>query len=194
MKIIELIIGSFFLLTIILKIINIEGSSWLLFLTSFILSLFYLFFGFFIFNEIKLRGLFKTSSYDKTNTTKIIMSILLGMSLTILLTGIYFKLQLWSGGDSILGLGLICTGLILLISIILYFRNKDILFKRWFSRMVIIGGIGLILILTSRSQLIDIYYRGDIEFAELYKQYINNPNDPKIKENFHKEWKQRHQK
>jgi len=63
MKKIELIVGFASILAIILKIIHLPGSSILLTLTFGMLSIFYYLFSFALFNDIRLRDIFKLILY-----------------------------------------------------------------------------------------------------------------------------------
>ena len=188
MKKIELILGLAAILAIILKIIHLPGSTILLTLTFGTLATIYYIFSFALFNDIRLRDISKKASYMDTNAKKIIGAIGLGLALSLIVIGGLFKLLFFPGADFQLRIGLIAIGLILLIATFFYFRNKTNYYKRIFKRIAIYGGLGLILYLTPKSTLIDIYYRNNPDNAELYKKVLADPlnnNNNEEKSNNH---------
>ena len=150
MKKFERIVGIIAIFGIILKILNIPGSSILNSLALTMLSMLYYAFSFALFNGIRLRNIFKKAAYKETNTNakRIIGAIGLGWALSAIIIGGLFKLQSWPGANVQLMSGLATLGLILLIATIFYFRNNAEYYKRIFKRSAIYGGLGLILYLT----------------------------------------------
>jgi hypothetical protein len=182
MKKFELIVGFIAILGIFLKILHIPGGSILTVLAFSTLSMFYYVFSFALFNGISLRNIFKKVSYKDTNAKRIIGAIGLGWALSAILTGVLFKLLFWSGANIQLRGGLYAIGLILPIATIFYFRNKTDYYKRIFKRIAIYGGLGLILYLMPSSTLVDIYYRNNPEYAELYKKVLTDPYNLELRE------------
>jgi magnesium-transporting ATPase (P-type) len=182
MKKIELIAGTIAILGLFLKIMYLPGSGILIVLAFVTLAMFYYVFSFALFNAIRLRDILKKSSYKDTNARKIIGAIGLGLTLSLIIVAGFFKLQLFPGGNIQLLIGLITIGLILLIAIIFYFRNKTDYYKRIFKRIAIYGILGLVLYLTPDSTLVDIYYRKNPDYAELYKKVLAAPDNIELQE------------
>ena len=182
MKKFELIVGLIAILGIFLKILHLPGSGILIMLTFAILSLFYYVFSFALFNGIELRDVFKNAFYKDTNAKRMIGAVGLGWTLSVIILGVLFKLQFFSGANMLLQRGLVTLVLILFIAIIFYFRNKADYYKRIFKRIAIYGGLGLVLYLTPTSTLVDMYYRNNPDYAELYKKVLASPDNLELRE------------
>ena len=176
MKKFELIVGLIVLFGIFLTILHIPGGRILTVYASSILSMFYYIFSFAFFNGIRLRDIFKKISYKDTNVKRIIGAIGVGLALSQIIIGGVLKLQFWSGTNNIfLPIGLVNTAIILLIAIIFYFRNKADFYKMILRRIVIYGGLGLILYLTPSSLLVDIDNQAFSPYLESIKNYELKP-------------------
>ena len=145
MKKFELIVGLTAILGVLLRIFHIPGGSILTMLSFTTLSAFYFLFSFALFNDIKLRDIFKKESYKDTSVKRIIGAIVLGFGLSPIILGGLFKLLSFAGANIQLLIGLLTTGIVLVIAIIFYFRSKADYYKRIFIRIAIYGGLGLIL-------------------------------------------------
>lgn len=182
MKKTETILGLLVFIGIGLKLAHINGANILLLFTLLTLSFIYYFFGFAIFNNISLRGIFKRNSYKDTNALKIIGAIACGISLSTTLIAILFKLQFWPGSKMMLIIGLLSLLLILIISIVFYLIKKSVFYVNIFKRIAIYGTLGVILYLTPSDTMIDIIYRNDKEYAELFKKSLKEPLNNEVRE------------
>ena len=182
----ELIVGLVAILAFILKLLFIAGSGALLILSASTLTLFYFVFSFAYFNGIPIRNIFKKSSYQETNWKRVIGSIGLGFALSAVITGIMSKLQFWLGANFQLMSGLLATTLALIIALIFKSRKNDRFYSRVFSRIIIYGAVGFIIFSTPSSALVDIYYRNNPEYAELFKQVLANPENEELREQLRK--------
>ena len=182
MKKFELIVGLIAIFGIFLKILLIPGGGILVGLACTLLAVFYYVFSFALFNGIKLRNIFKKVSYKDTNAKRIVGAIAFGFALSAILTGVLYKLLFWAGANLLLRVGLYAIGLILPIATIFYFRNKADYYKRVFKRIAIYGGIGLVLFFMPSSTLVDIYYRNNPDYAELYKKVLAAPDNLELRE------------
>lgn len=175
----ERIAGGIAILGILLKILHIPGGSILFLLTLTSLSIFYFLLSFALFNNIEL----KTMSTENTSTKRLVGAIGLGIAISATIIGGIFKLQLWPNPNMQLRLGLVPMGVILVVAIIFYFRNKaDDYYKRIFKRIAIYGGLGLILYFTPSTILVDVYYRNNPEHAELLKKVLANPDSLELQQ------------
>lgn len=181
MKRFELVMGVLAVLGIILMFLHISGSAVSSVFILSILGLFYFIFSFALFNGIRLRDAFKSESYQDTNLLKIIGAILLGISISLVIFGIQFKLLFWQGANEQLLIGLLPIGLILIVAVIFYFRDKTEFYNRIFKRIAIYGGLGLLLYLTPTSTLVDIYYRDNPDFAELFNKVLEDPENEELR-------------
>jgi len=184
MKKFELPLGIISIIAIAMRLLHLPGNGLLVVLSLSILALFY-YLSFAFFNGIRLREIFKHASYNGTNAKRIIGAVGLGFALSGIITGALFKLCFWAGGDFQLGTGLIAVGIILILAIFFYFRNKIDYYKRVFKRIAIIGGLGLILYITPTATLVDIYYRNNPDYAEIYKKVLNDPHNQELIQQLH---------
>lgn len=123
MKITEIISSILFLFGLTLKLLQWPGSSALIVLSLTIASFYYFLFGFAVFNGVKLKNIFKKEIYNDLNAFKIVFAILIGLSLSILVNGIMYKLQEWFIQFDLLLLGLVLSSIILILYII-FFKKK----------------------------------------------------------------------
>lgn len=146
MKKLEKILGAIIILSLAMKVTFIPGGAILNILSLAILSWIYYPLGFAFFNQIRLRHIFKKSSYQGISALRIIGAISIGMALSGICSGILFIIQHYAGGEKMLIAGLGYTGIILIIVLFKFFKRKDIFYKRILKRIAIIGGFGLLLL------------------------------------------------
>ena len=188
MKKFELIVGLIAIFGITLKILHIVGGSILTMLALTVLSVFYYALSFAFFNDIKLRNILKKESYKDTNAKRMVGAIGLGWTLSLIIMGGLFKLQLWVGASMQLLVGLVTLGLIFLVALFFYFRNKAEYYKRIFKRIIIYGGLGLILYLIPTTTFLNFYYANNPNytehpnFAEHYKKVLAEPDNLKLRD------------
>lgn len=179
MKKTERILALTTLIALIFKLLHWTGGEILLVISLSALSFLY-YFSFALFNDIRFRDIFNKSSYTGISAKRIIGTIGLGFSLSLIMIGSLFKIQLWPGANIQLANGLVLTGIIFLIAFIFYSRNKTAFYKNIFLRIAIIGGFGLLLFMTPNNTLIDIYYPNHPEYREAFKKAIANPQDKNL--------------
>ncbi|MCL2328124.1 MAG: hypothetical protein FWC39_06370 [Bacteroidetes bacterium] len=194
MKKFERIVGLIAIFGILLKIFHIPGGNMLTVLSLMTLSIFYFLFSFVLFNDIKLTNISKKETSEKRR----IGAVGLGLAISIIINGGLFKLQFWPKADMQLLVGLVAIGVVLFVAIIFYFRNKpnnytqishfqnkpDEYYKRIFTRIVIYGGLGLVLYCTPSTILVDVYYRNNPDYAEMFKKVLANPDNLELREQF----------
>ncbi len=180
MRRIELNILGIVILSLIFSLINISTGGTFLVMSLTLYSLFYLAFGIAIFNGINFRKILKKESYNNISKKRIFGAIILGFSFSILILGFLFKLMIWPNGQSMISNGLKITLFISVIFIIYYFIKKPKNLKNNFIRIGVITLIGVIMLFVSTKKLIEIYYRNNPEFVEIYKKSIDNPNNQEL--------------
>ena len=99
------------------------------------LGLFYLFFGFALFNGISFKAIFSAQGYQGTNAKRLLFAFVNGFVTFILVEGILFGIARYSGAEFLLGFGLYAGMLILIISGILYWRKSESYYKRMVTRL-----------------------------------------------------------
>jgi len=182
MKKIELALGLIAVFGFILKLLHLPGGAFLNVVSLTTLSMFYMLFGFALFNGIRFRDIAKKGPYQDTNSKRIIGATGLGFALALVINGAAFKLLFLPGAKVQLMLGLAMVGIILPVAIFFYRRNKAEFYIRAFKRMAICGGLGLLLFSTPSATLVDIYYGDKPEYAELYKKVLADPKNRELQE------------
>ncbi len=145
----EKIVGVIVLIALILKLTMIPGGGILIVLSLSILSIIYFPFGFALFNQIEIKRILKRDSYKGLSALRIVGAIGVGMALSLICIGILFKLQHWPGSTSNLLTGLFTSLIVLIIALIRYFKTKSDFYIRIIKRLLIIGGLALLIILVS---------------------------------------------
>ena len=182
----ELIVGLIATFGIFLKIKHYPLSAEFIILFFCLLSWFYLVFSFALFNGVRFRDIFKKSAYKDATPKKIIGAIGLGWGLSVIINGGLFKLVLYPGAQPMLLVGLLHIGIILVVAIVYYFRNKSDYYKRIFKRIAIYGAFGLTLYLIPTTTFLKIYYANNRfytehpDFSEHFKKVLADPNNQEL--------------
>ena len=118
MKQLEKILIVIAVLGIILKLLDIQYSSLVLFISIVILSNIYFFLGFALFNNIRLRNILKPDSFNSIKPIRVVLTVGIGWGFSILSMGILFGILYYPMKVVFLVTGLILTTIFLLIFLI----------------------------------------------------------------------------
>lgn len=174
--------AGLFILALAMYLFIIPGGSFLILLTLLMLSMLYFYFGFAIFNGIRLRKLFKKESYEGATALKIIGAVVTGMSLSLTLIGTLFKLLRWPGGAVSLFAGCVFLLAIAVISLVKYTRHKSVYYVRVLKRVAAFGGLGFVLLLLPSTTLVDFRYRDHPAYRDALKNSMEHPDDPELQD------------
>jgi hypothetical protein len=160
-----------FLIGIFMRLMNWPGNSVLVMFPLIILAFLYFPFGFYFFR-------------NKVLSQNLLLSILAGLSLSIALIGILFKLQYWSAGNMYNSIGTI-TALVVLLTMFLLKNKASEAFIKYYQNMllrsVVIVIVSSLLFFTDTATLLKIQYRKDPELAKLKTLYYLNPQNSEYK-------------
>jgi hypothetical protein len=185
---IEKILGFGAIFFMLLRlIINYPYSALLIALSTFILSLIYLFFSFKLLKGNKEESVGKKSSLRETGI------ILTGISLSLVVIGILYKFLSWSYGNWILMYGLLFLIIILIISIFKFSQTKAEFYKNLVVRIVIIGGFGALMLFTKNETLLEIKYRNFPDYVEAEKKLMQDPMNKELEIRANEERQKMHQ-
>lgn len=123
MKKFELILSSFALLGLILKLFHIVGGGIFVVFSMTTLSVLFFPFGLLLFNNISLSKSFRNESYIGISPLRIIATIANGIALSYLSLGLLFKIQHYAGANLLLIVGLFAT---LIVSVFYFIQNKKL--------------------------------------------------------------------
>ncbi len=180
MKKTEITILTISIIAIALNFFLVPGGSVLTVFSLSFLATIYFYFGFALFNTIRLRNIFKKESYKDIASQRIIGAIGAGVALSITTLGVLFKLLSWPGATVNLIAGLLGIIIVLIIGTIKYFNNKSDFYLTIFKRAGLFGGLGLVLLLTPKSTFIDIKYRNHVNYANALKNSIADPTNEEL--------------
>lgn len=145
-----------------------------------ILSTIYFYFGSALFNNIRIRTVFKRESYKGISTTRIIGAIAAGLSLSITLMGILFKIMQWPGASFNLIIGGTGISIVSVICIFKYITTKSSFYTKILSRNFIFGIIAFVLYITPQITWIEISYKNNPTIIEAYRNALDNPDKPEL--------------
>lgn len=182
MKKAEFIIGILALLGVSLHILNVPGGSTLTVLSALTLSFLDLPLGIFLFNNVKLSRIGKKESYNGLNAFKQISFVLVGMGLQILVLGILFKIMNWSGADIMNLSGIFALIFVLVLSVIAFINGPRQFFLKIVKRVIVYGGLAILLAFMPKYLLLDIKYREYTEYRDALKASLNDPDNIELKQ------------
>ncbi len=178
MKNIEKLFIILVIVSTIYRYVHGIGSILFLILSINTLAILYFCLSFALFNNIKFKNIFKKSSYVNVSKRRIIFSIFSGISLSIALIGVLFKIQDYPGADLLLVLGLFAS---ISITIIALWKNNKVKGNFYFNilkRTAIISLIIITLMKIPLKNLLNWQYPNDPEYVEaVIKAYNNSDND-----------------
>jgi hypothetical protein len=115
------------------------------------------------------------------------LSILSGLTFSVVFIGILFKLMIWRGGNIFLITGLSAMAVSKILGLILenrLVRELNSYFRRLFLRYYIIAAAGLIMLLTPYKFIVSVYHRDDPEYVRLFVRYVEEPNNMEYRAEF----------
>ena len=180
MKKSEIVLAILSVIALVLNLLLIPCSEILTCLSLLGLAIIYHYLGFALFNNIKLKNVFKKDSYKGITKFRILGAIGAGFSLSMTVIGIMFKFQSFPGASFMLIGGFIGLLIVTIIGIIRYSKNKSDYYTKIFKRVAIIGGIGLVLILMPKSALSEFKYRNHPDYLKAVKEAVANPENEEL--------------
>ncbi len=149
MKKVEISLIALGLLGFLLTLLNIPGGALFLTLSLTVLSFFYFVFGFALFNDIKIRHIFKIESYKEISVVKIIIAFFAGYFLSVATIGILFRISYFPGAGLMLSVSIFGLTVIAVISIIMFLKSKAAVYKKILFRLVPVLLISINVVLMS---------------------------------------------
>lgn len=183
MKYTEKIIGSLIIILIIARLLfYVPSLNTPILLLTMLLSGTYLFLGFALLNNIRLRNIFKKDAYKRIGAIRIIGAI--GTGLFLSLTCIYslFKFMQWPYGNAGLMISLVSLLIPSVIFIIKYITTRNSFYKNFLYRILIIGGIGSLFLFTSSEKLLELKFRDYPDYIEAEKNSMRDPSNKELLE------------
>lgn len=144
MKKTEKILGVIIAISFVLRLFTIPYAGFLMVTSLNTLAFFYFALGLILFNEIRLKDIFKKGTFKDTSRLRIIGAIGTGFSLSLMCIGILFKAGKYSETNIILVFGLVIALFIVIPSVFKISRDNTNFYKNILLRLSIVGVIGMI--------------------------------------------------
>lgn len=177
MKTTERILVSLFFIGVILLFTTIPGRAITLFLPGFLVSIIYFNFGFILFNEIPLKGLFKKENYENISGGQMVIAVVTGIGLSFAIIGVLFKLQHLPGASMMLFVGVFLSMVSTLLSIVNKGKLQQGFIKRVLQRIVLFGGMSLVLLMIPAKTWIEWEYQDHPELKAVLIQLQDDPGN-----------------
>ena len=188
MKKTEIIFGILLLISFILRFFLVPGGIILSVFSLSILALLYQVFGIVIFNNIKIRNLFKKESFRGVSAIQLIGSVGVGFGLSMVCIGVLYKLQNWPGANFTTIVGLSIIILLTLITFIEYLKSKRNYFSRILKRVVLFGIFGFVFLSLNSMSITKIEYRNHPDYLKAIENYLNDTTNDTLKEKMEYEY------
>lgn len=123
MKIFEKTIIGFIIISLLTKLLVLPGSILFTAIPFLTLSVFYLCFSFLFFNNIPVNLIFSGKAYSQVKWQRLVLTIIVGIEFSIATFGLLYGFNHWHGAKVILSIGILLlalTGIILLIQYLIY--------------------------------------------------------------------------
>ena len=174
MKRAEIIFLILALVAIALNLFLIPGATLLTILAFSALAMIY-YFGFLLFNDIKLRKIFKKESYQGLSGVRALLAGLAGIALSITTMGLLFKIQMYPGANIMLYVGLAGLVIVAIIGAVTYTKSASKFYTKIFSRIALFGGVALLSIFGPSNLWIEFKYRDHPAYLDALKQSLADP-------------------
>jgi hypothetical protein len=189
MKRLELILAIVIALAILMKLTLMPSAGIFLFFSMMLLSGIYYPFGFAFFNNIDLIEITKKASYKEISIKRIVGAISAGIGLSIICTGILFKISHYQGASLMLYIGLDLTTLVFIISLFRFLKSKDHFYITIYKRFAIIGAIGVFMAVLPPLTIDKIRYHNYPAYIKALEAYTKDPQNDTLKEKMLQEYR-----
>ena len=190
MKKLEIVLVITIVIGIIGNLFLIEYSNHVFMIGCTVLATLYFYLSFVFFNDISVRKMFKKSSYKGVTAKRIIGTIGIGQTLSIIIIGFQFKFLLLPGAHEMLIIGVESLMVISIIAGFIFikrYKGQSEFYSRIFKRTIPAIIVGALFYWLPTDSLIDIKYRDRPVYSELLKQSIKDPNNEQLRQELEQE-------
>ncbi|MBW6478047.1 MAG: hypothetical protein K0B37_01355 [Bacteroidales bacterium] len=145
-----------------------------------LISIFYMWFGFFLFTQMTVKDLSNLNKRKKLSPLKITGSIVAGFIYSLSFLALIHTLDFYRGMYFLSGLAFFLNLAVLGIVFFIIYRKKekDTFFKQFIKRSSLMVVLFLIILLTPVEKRLGLLYREHPGFIEAYTAYMDDPDDP----------------
>ena len=187
MKKVELVLGIAGIISTMMLLFLIPFGGQLALISLGTLSMFYMFFGILVFNNISLKSLFFKEDLAKILSLNFIGTVGMSFAISSALIGILFKILRWPNANFMLAFGLFFMLNIFMIAFFRHHKSNSENYKIIFKRVIIIGGACLILFFIPNDKILEFKYRNYPSYIEAVKKYNTDPSNRELQEEVRRE-------
>ena len=130
-----LIIGA--VVGLLMSLFDIPLNSLFVSLFYLALGLLYFYFGFALFNGIRLRNIFKVDSYKGVGPWRIAIAIGTGIALSNLTIGFMFSIRSYPMAETLLIFGIVLAAIMIILTLIINARDKNPFYRNIIMRCLV---------------------------------------------------------
>lgn len=162
---------------VLFKFLHYPGSEELIIISFSSLSVLYMYFGFALFNNIKLRSIFKKTFYTGISSKRIIGGIGAGAALSFSAIGLMFKFQSFPGSLIQLGIGLFALTIVAIISLVKNRKRQDEYYQNILKRVIAFALVSAFLMAIPYKTWLTWKYPGYPEFVNAILEADADPEN-----------------
>jgi len=154
-----------------------------------ILSVFYMWFGFFLFNRLRFKDLFDRDKRKELNTLQIVLSITAGFVYSFSFIALLFAIGFYPGMNVMISWSLLFNIIILGSSLFFFLslKSRRPFIRQFIIRSVVLSAIFFFLWYTPVEKRLDFFYKDYPEFVQAYIDFLENPDDPEVQKRLREE-------
>jgi len=147
-------------------------------------TIYYMWFGFFLFSRVSLRDLATPKSRNQVSPFMVISSIIMGLIYSVATIAMVYGLFFYQGMNVVLSGAVLLIILSSGITLLYHWLNvaDRPLLKQYYKRSFILGAFCLALWLTPVDTRLEILFKDYPEFVEAYKNLRDNPDNEEAKQ------------
>lgn len=180
MKKAEIILIALAVIGVIMKFLHFPKLPLVFVFCTGILSLVYFSLGFALFNNIRLRDIFRKDSYINTNAMKIIGAIATGFSLSMIVLGILFRIMNYPGAEIQLISSLFFLFVVVTVSFFKIKKDTTQYYSKILKRILFFWIIGTFLLFVPRNTWLEWSYPNNPDYIKAIIEAENNPNNQEL--------------
>lgn len=164
----------------LLSFLGVVGTTAIFIIVAGILSSLYFYFSFAMFNNVRLKDIFKKSSYKGVKSMRIIGAIAVGMQLSIVILAALFKLMMWPGTIAMAIMGGLGLGIILIISLLKYAKSKSGFYTNILKRVVPYLAVVIGIFFTPQYAILEYKYKDSPAYINAVKVVDKDPENKEL--------------
>ncbi|MFW5762140.1 MAG: hypothetical protein ACOCXH_14290 [Cyclobacteriaceae bacterium] len=154
-----------------------------------LLSIFYLWFSFFLFNKTGLLSLFNSKFRQSVPAIRIIFSVTMGFVYSFSFVALLFAVSFYPGMNNFIIISIIINILALFSTLIIgYYRREHQKYLLQFTiRSFILASLFAVYLHIPVNQKLQLLFNDHPSFIEAYNEYLSDPDNPEIQERLREE-------